>query len=504
MRPRSSPCARPAPPSWRPTCCPSGRTRAAPRRHRPGRLGRPGDLARSRARPGRRAGQQRRRRRARAAAGRDARGVAADLRHQRHRSDARHPGPRPADAAGARASSTSARSRPLSGHAAAAYTASKWALRGLTRSASLELGSTRGIRVNAVMPGLVDTPLMESAPPAFFDAAIAEVPLGRVGVPADIAPTIVFLVSDDCGLLQRRRDRHRRRPDRPRVPQGHRRRHQDRVDEARHPATGCCVSSSTVQPTCCRHRSASSSGWGSSARWRSVQRRCGRRTDRLRRRGPPAALPAAGDPRLRHLRDPRRGRTALDRPRRPASRTRGTTRRRSTSPTRTRSTARATRSRDRRPAAPWTSRWRWRASSAPTCGLPSLEASQDAIFGYTILNDWSARDIQSREMQVGLGPAKGKDFATSFGPWIVTADEVHAATPGAGPRLPGVRQRRARRARRPVPHALLVRRDARPRRARLRRPRRVTCWPPGRPVEAGAWPSSGVARGADASTPRAG
>jgi 3alpha(or 20beta)-hydroxysteroid dehydrogenase len=84
----------------------------------------------------------------------------------------------------------------MSGHAAAAYTASKWALRGLTRAASLELGE-QGIRVNAVMPGLVDTPLMESASPAFFEAALAEIPLGRVGVPADIAPTIVFLVSDD-------------------------------------------------------------------------------------------------------------------------------------------------------------------------------------------------------------------------------------------------------------------------------------------------------------------
>ena len=84
----------------------------------------------------------------------------------------------------------------MSGHAAAAYTASKWALRGLTRSASLELG-TRGIRVNAVMPGLVDTPLMANASPAFREAALAEIPLSRVGVPADIAPTIVFLVSDD-------------------------------------------------------------------------------------------------------------------------------------------------------------------------------------------------------------------------------------------------------------------------------------------------------------------
>jgi 3alpha(or 20beta)-hydroxysteroid dehydrogenase len=84
----------------------------------------------------------------------------------------------------------------LSGHAAAAYTASKWALRGLTRSASLELGSV-GIRVNAVMPGLVDTPLIEDAPERFRGAALAEVPLGRIGVVEDIAPTIVFLVSDD-------------------------------------------------------------------------------------------------------------------------------------------------------------------------------------------------------------------------------------------------------------------------------------------------------------------
>lgn len=45
------------------------------------------------------------------------------------------------------------------------------------------------------------------------------------------------------------------------------------------------------------------------------------------------------------------------------------------------------------------------------------------IFGYTIFNDWSARDVQAREMKVRLGPAKGKDFATTLGPWIVTADE---------------------------------------------------------------------------------
>jgi 2-keto-4-pentenoate hydratase/2-oxohepta-3-ene-1,7-dioic acid hydratase in catechol pathway len=48
------------------------------------------------------------------------------------------------------------------------------------------------------------------------------------------------------------------------------------------------------------------------------------------------------------------------------------------------------------------------------------------VFGYTIYNDFSARGIQSREMSVGLGPAKGKDFdgAHVLGPWLVTADEV--------------------------------------------------------------------------------
>jgi 2-keto-4-pentenoate hydratase/2-oxohepta-3-ene-1,7-dioic acid hydratase in catechol pathway len=46
--------------------------------------------------------------------------------------------------------------------------------------------------------------------------------------------------------------------------------------------------------------------------------------------------------------------------------------------------------------------------------------------GFTIMNDWSARDLQAREMQVGLGPAKGKDFATSLGPVLVSADELPA------------------------------------------------------------------------------
>jgi fumarylacetoacetate (FAA) hydrolase len=48
----------------------------------------------------------------------------------------------------------------------------------------------------------------------------------------------------------------------------------------------------------------------------------------------------------------------------------------------------------------------------------------EAIGGYTILNDWSARDLQREETTVRLGPAKGKDFASSIGPWLVTPDEL--------------------------------------------------------------------------------
>ena len=52
------------------------------------------------------------------------------------------------------------------------------------------------------------------------------------------------------------------------------------------------------------------------------------------------------------------------------------------------------------------------------------EQARDHIVGYTIMNDWSARDLQQAEMRVGLGPAKGKDTSTTLGPWLVTADEL--------------------------------------------------------------------------------
>lgn len=60
------------------------------------------------------------------------------------------------------------------------------------------------------------------------------------------------------------------------------------------------------------------------------------------------------------------------------------------------------------------------------------EAAEDAIFGYMVLNDWSARDLQREEMKCSLGPAKGKDFATSIGPWVVTKDELADRRVGPG------------------------------------------------------------------------
>ena len=64
-------------------------------------------------------------------------------------------------------------------------------------------------------------------------------------------------------------------------------------------------------------------------------------------------------------------------------------------------------------------------------GKEGTDISEDGaaahVGGYTVMNDWSARDIQMEEMSVGLGPAKGKDFATSLGPWLVTPDEFNPA-----------------------------------------------------------------------------
>jgi fumarylacetoacetate (FAA) hydrolase len=62
----------------------------------------------------------------------------------------------------------------------------------------------------------------------------------------------------------------------------------------------------------------------------------------------------------------------------------------------------------------------------------SADRGEEAIGGYLIFNDWSARDLQREETTVRLGPAKGKDFASSIGPWLVTPDELADTRRGRG------------------------------------------------------------------------
>lgn len=65
----------------------------------------------------------------------------------------------------------------------------------------------------------------------------------------------------------------------------------------------------------------------------------------------------------------------------------------------------------------------------------SASRGEEAIGGFMIMNDWSARDLQRDETAVRLGPAKGKDFATTFGPWLVTPDELADVRSGKAYRL---------------------------------------------------------------------
>ena len=87
----------------------------------------------------------------------------------------------------------------LTGHYTAAYTASKWALRGLTHASVTELGP-RGIRVNLVHPGFIRTPMTASAP-AFAAANTAIIPLQRVGEVDEVAGIVAFLLSDAAAFV---------------------------------------------------------------------------------------------------------------------------------------------------------------------------------------------------------------------------------------------------------------------------------------------------------------
>lgn len=81
-----------------------------------------------------------------------------------------------------------------------AYPASKFAVNGLTVSLARELGP-KGIRVNAVAPGIINTDMMKAVPKEVIDPMIARIPLRRLGMPEDIANAFVFLASDEASYI---------------------------------------------------------------------------------------------------------------------------------------------------------------------------------------------------------------------------------------------------------------------------------------------------------------
>ena len=88
----------------------------------------------------------------------------------------------------------------LRGTKGIAYTATKWAVRGMTKTAAAEL-APRKIRVNSIHPAFIDTPILKAMSPEHFESIRQKIPLGRAGTGDDVADLVLFLLSDEASFI---------------------------------------------------------------------------------------------------------------------------------------------------------------------------------------------------------------------------------------------------------------------------------------------------------------
>ncbi len=88
----------------------------------------------------------------------------------------------------------------LRGTKGIAYTASKWAVRGMSRTAAVEL-APRNIRVNSIHPAFINTPILDAMTPENFEMRRKSIPLGRAGTVGDVADLVMFLLSDESAFI---------------------------------------------------------------------------------------------------------------------------------------------------------------------------------------------------------------------------------------------------------------------------------------------------------------
>jgi 3alpha(or 20beta)-hydroxysteroid dehydrogenase len=86
------------------------------------------------------------------------------------------------------------------GHRSLAYTAAKWAVRGMSKTAAVEL-APHGVRVNSVHPGAIETPMLAEQGQENLDRLVSDIPMGRAATPEEVGNVVMFLLSDESSYV---------------------------------------------------------------------------------------------------------------------------------------------------------------------------------------------------------------------------------------------------------------------------------------------------------------